>query len=52
LVQSVIDRMPAARANGAGLKQMMQAKLLNHHDYIREHGQDMPEVRDWKWTAP
>jgi xylulose-5-phosphate/fructose-6-phosphate phosphoketolase len=52
LVQSVIDRTPAARANGAGLKQMMQAKLLDHHDYIRAHGQDMPEVRDWKWTAP
>jgi xylulose-5-phosphate/fructose-6-phosphate phosphoketolase len=52
LVQSVIDRTPTARASGAGLKQMMQAKLLDHHDYIRAHGQDMPEVRDWKWTAP
>ncbi|MEP9389954.1 phosphoketolase family protein [Mesorhizobium sp. KR9-304] len=52
LVQSIIDRTPAAHANGAGLKQMMQAKLLEHHDYIRAHGQDMPEVRDWKWTAP
>ncbi|EHK52498.1 putative phosphoketolase, partial [Mesorhizobium alhagi CCNWXJ12-2] len=52
LVQSVIDRTPAAHASGAGLKQMMQAKLLEHHDYIRAHGQDMPEVRDWKWIAP
>jgi xylulose-5-phosphate/fructose-6-phosphate phosphoketolase len=52
LVQSVIDRTPAAHASGAGLKQMMEAKLLDHHDYIRAHGQDMPEVRDWKWTAP
>jgi len=52
LVQSVIDRTPAARASGAGLKQMMKAKLLEHHDYIRAHGQDMPEVRDWKWIAP
>jgi xylulose-5-phosphate/fructose-6-phosphate phosphoketolase len=51
LVQSVIDRTPAAHASGASLKLIMQQKLLQHHDYIRAHGQDMPEVRDWKWIA-
>jgi xylulose-5-phosphate/fructose-6-phosphate phosphoketolase len=29
---------------------ILQGKLTDHHDYIREHGEDMPEVRDWRWT--
>lgn len=28
---------------------VMQSKLEDHAYYIREHGQDMPEVRDWRW---
>ncbi len=51
LVQSVVERTPAARASGESLRQMMQERLLQHHDYIRAHGQDMPEVRDWQWTG-
>jgi xylulose-5-phosphate/fructose-6-phosphate phosphoketolase len=51
LVQSVVERTPAARENGEGLRQMMQAKLLQHHDHIRAQGQDMPEVREWQWTS-
>ncbi|MBB2971873.1 phosphoketolase family protein [Mesorhizobium sp. RMAD-H1] len=49
LVLTVIDRVP--QAVGTGLKQLMETKLLEHHDYIRAHGQDMPEVRGWRWEA-
>ena len=33
------------------MRQAMRDKLIEHHDYIREHGDDMPEVRDWKWSG-
>jgi xylulose-5-phosphate/fructose-6-phosphate phosphoketolase len=49
LVQSVIDRCPAARMANPGLKTLMQGKLIEHHAYIRAHGQDMPEIVDWQW---
>ena len=34
---------------GSGLQNVMQAKLLAHYAYIREHDEDMPEIRDWTW---
>lgn len=51
LVQSVIDRTPKAQSAGIGLRGLMETKLIEHHDYVRAHGQDMPEIRDWKWDA-
>jgi xylulose-5-phosphate/fructose-6-phosphate phosphoketolase len=49
LVIDVIDRVPQLGAKVAHVKQEMRDKLLEHKQYIRQHGDDMPEVRDWKW---
>jgi xylulose-5-phosphate/fructose-6-phosphate phosphoketolase len=49
LVMDVIDRVPQLGYRAAYLKQLMKDKLVEHHNYIREVGEDMPEIRDWKW---
>jgi xylulose-5-phosphate/fructose-6-phosphate phosphoketolase len=49
LVMDTIDRLPQTGAAGAALKVRLAAKLVEHRAYIREHGQDLPEIRDWRW---
>jgi len=49
LVMDVIDRVPQLGATVAHVKQAMRDRLLEHEQYIRKYGDDMPEVRDWKW---
>ncbi len=49
LVMSVIDRVPKLGYREASLKQMMRDKLTEHKHYIVRHGEDMPEIRDWRW---
>jgi xylulose-5-phosphate/fructose-6-phosphate phosphoketolase len=51
LVQDVLDRLPDLGSKGSYLKQMVQDKLVQHKAYIDQYGQDMPEIREWKWGA-
>jgi xylulose-5-phosphate/fructose-6-phosphate phosphoketolase len=52
LVADVIDRVPKLGPQAAYAKQAIRDKLIEHEEYIRKHGQDMPEVRDWRWPGP
>ena len=49
LVMDVIDRVPKLETIGSHLLQEMRDKRFEHKRYIAEHGEDMPEIRDWKW---
>ena len=52
LAQDVVDRLPNLGTKGDYLKQMVQDKLIEHKQYICSHGEDMPEIRNWKWGSP
>ncbi|MHC5933938.1 phosphoketolase family protein [Nostoc sp.] len=49
LVIDVIDRVPKLGYRAAYVKQQLQDKLIEHKHYIDKYGDDMPEIRDWKW---
>jgi len=51
LVIDVADRVPRLAPRAAYVKQHMRDKRIEHKQYIVRHGEDMPEIRDWKWTA-
>jgi len=51
LVMDAIDRLPQTGENGFLLKRQLQDKLIEHKQYIEQHGQDLPEIRSWQWNA-
>ena len=49
LASDVVDRVPRLQTIGGHFKQLLRDKLVEHNQYIRQYGEDMPEIRDWKW---
>jgi xylulose-5-phosphate/fructose-6-phosphate phosphoketolase len=51
LVMDVIDRVPGLATRAGVLRQQMVDMRTRHRAYVTTHGEDMPEVRDWRWQA-
>lgn len=49
LASDVVDRVPRLQRVGAHFKQFVRNKLVEHGEYIHKFGEDLPEIRDWKW---
>ncbi|HEY6444733.1 MAG TPA: phosphoketolase family protein [Candidatus Acidoferrales bacterium] len=49
LAGDVVDRVPRLQGIGGHFKQHLRNKLIDHKHYVGEYGDDMPEIRDWKW---
>ena len=51
LVNDVVDRLPQLGSRVGYIKQTLQNKLIDHRRYVNEFGEDMPEIRNWKWKG-
>jgi xylulose-5-phosphate/fructose-6-phosphate phosphoketolase len=51
LAGDVIDRVPSLGSRAAYVKQFLRDKLVDHKTYIELHGEDMPEILNWKWGS-
>ncbi len=51
LLSDVVDRLPQLGYKAAYAKQAVRDKLIEHRQYITSYGDDMPEIRNWKWTG-
>ncbi|MGA8094026.1 MAG: phosphoketolase family protein [Steroidobacteraceae bacterium] len=51
LVSDTIDRLPQLGSRAGYIKQAMREKLIEHAQYIREVGEDMPEILNWRWLT-
>jgi xylulose-5-phosphate/fructose-6-phosphate phosphoketolase len=51
LAADAIDRLPQLAETSAYVLQGLRDKLVEHHEYIVTHGEDMPEIRTWRWDA-
>ncbi len=52
LAGDVVDRVPRLQRIGAHFKQLLRDKLVEHKRYVVTHGDDMPEIKNWKWPYP
>ena len=50
LMADVIDRVPKLGSIAAHAKQAIRDKRIEHKEYISKYGDDLPEIRDWRWT--
>ncbi len=51
LAGDVIDRVERLLNSAAHFKQFLRDKLIEHREYVTRYGEDMPEIRDWKWSG-
>lgn len=51
LIEAVTDFVPGLSERVAHLRQHLRDKLVEHREYIRKHGDDMPEIKEWRWSA-
>lgn len=51
LVMDVVDRIPRLEKTRAYVRDYVTDKLIDHKQYIQEHGDDMPEIKNWKWPS-
>jgi xylulose-5-phosphate/fructose-6-phosphate phosphoketolase len=51
LAQDVLDRVPGLGSRLAYVKQALRDRLIEHKQYIARYGEDMPEIRNWRWTG-
>jgi xylulose-5-phosphate/fructose-6-phosphate phosphoketolase len=51
LAEDVIDRVPGFGSRCAYFKQKIRDLLIDHEEYIRTYGDDMPMVKNWSWQG-
>jgi xylulose-5-phosphate/fructose-6-phosphate phosphoketolase len=51
LAMDVIDRVPRLQATSGAARELLKNKLIEHKIYVQSHGEDMEEIRNWRWTT-
>ena len=49
LAFDVIDRVPSLQSHAAHARQLLNSRIIDHKHYVQKHGDDMPEIKNWKW---
>ena len=52
LALAAIERAPALVSRAALFRQEIRGKIVEHRQYVAAHGEDMPEIRNWRWSSP